>query len=90
MRTTICFTIPGMDLFAEIDFHVTYKGSRGTHFDPPEAPDFEVNSISVYEDDQKGLHRPVNLPEIALDAIAESDEAYTVMLDYYSVNGDDA
>lgn len=89
MRVALCFSIPGMDLYADLDFHVTYKGFRGALNEPPEAPDFQVDSISVYEDVTKGPTRDVEFPDWILDAIADSDEAYTAMLDYYSANGSD-
>lgn len=88
MRTTLCFSIPGMSLFANIDFHVIHKGSRGSLNNPPESPDFEVDAISVYEDTTSGPTRDVDFPDWVLDAIADSDEAYTAMIDHYVEYGE--
>jgi hypothetical protein len=88
MKIDLCFPIPGADLYAEISFTCVYRGARGTYYDPPEGPEFEVDSIEVFEDDPKSLNRPIPLPSWLLDSIAFSDEAATAMAEYYSRNGD--
>lgn len=89
MKIDLCFSIPGADLYAEIGFRCTYRGARGTYYDPPESPEFEIDSIEVFEDSPRQTNRPVPLPDWLLDNIAASDEAATKMAEYYSANGDD-
>ena len=89
MRTNLCFSIPGLDLYAEIDFRATSRGFAGDHIDPPEAPEFAIDDIAVYEDNPKTSDREVALPKWALSALAESDEAATAMHEYYCNHGED-
>lgn len=89
MKIDLCFSIPGADLYAEITFHVTYRGYRGDRDSPPEAPDFGVDFVQVFEDDAKSINREVPLPSWLLAAIAESDEAAEKMAEFFSAYGED-
>ena len=88
MNATVCFKILGFDLYAEVVFHVTYKGFKGTYYDPPEPPEFSVDELTLYKDGHNDSPQ-LECPQWLQGVIEESDELYERMLEeYYSSQRD--
>ncbi len=86
MQVILCFSILDMDAYAVIDFKCTYKGAKGTFYDPPEAPEFEVESIELFEDvaEKNKTPKPLALPKWLAETIEQSDKAQEAMCEAYS------
>ena len=83
MRATVCATIFDIDVYAEVDFTCTYKGFPGTYDEPPEAPEFSVDEVSLFRDNASKTPEPLDCPKWLELAIAASDAAYDAMRDVY-------
>ena len=87
MRATACLTIGAVDVIAEIDFYVVYKGFVGSHEEAPEAPEFGCDELTLYRDQPLA---PANknreellCPFWLRSAIFESDAAFEAMCEAY-------
>lgn len=83
MRTSVSFTFADVEVYADLVFDCTYRGSPGGYNDPPESPDFEVEECTLYLDDGAEEPKPLECPKWLADAICNSDRAYEKMHDEY-------
>lgn len=87
-RTTFYLTIAGLDVFAEVDFRVTYVAKPGV-WGPPEDTEFEIDEIKLFEDLPSKERKPLDMPQWLEDAIAEHKELEIAMAETFNREGVD-
>ncbi len=90
----IPFTIMGFDFIAEVDWTLTYRGSPGRLYGPPENcyppedPEWTINSITLYNEDSS-LGQGFDATGELFFALADSRKIDEAILDYIYENGED-
>lgn len=63
---------------------MTYKGFAGSYEEPPEAPEFGLDDLTLFWDTgKKDTQQPLECPAWLRAAIFESDKAFEAMCNVY-------